>query len=86
MKYKLGIEAKDVVTGVKGVLSGYAKYITGCDQYLIQPQGNGKTYPTSSWVDEGRLKILNKGKVLIKFEDVKSDEGDGCDSNQAPAK
>lgn len=85
-KFEFGIEVKDVITGFKGVVGGHARYITGCDQYLVQPKSkDGSSYPDSAWVDEGRLKVVKKGRKL-SLKDVESDSGDGCDSCKAPTK
>ena len=80
---KLGIEVKDKITGLIGVTTGLAKYITGCDQYLVQPQGDGTKYPEPSWIDEGRLEATDKGTV-IEIEEVKVSKN-GCDK-PAPIK
>ena len=74
---KLGIEVKDKITGLVGVTTGMAKYITGCNQYLVQPKGDGTRYPDASWIDEGRLEQTKNG-VVIKEDDVKG-ENKGCD-------
>lgn len=80
---KLGIEVKDKVTGLVGVITARASYITGCDQYLVQPQGDGSKYPDASWIDDGRLEATDKG-LLVEIEEVKS-EKNGCDIS-APIK
>lgn len=74
---KLGIEVKDKITGLIGVTTGLASYITGCDQYLVQPQGDGTKYPDASWIDEGRLEATKKGKVIDVHEVMGEDQG--CD-------
>ena len=84
-KFEFGIEVQDQITGFKGIIGGFAQYITGCDQYLVQPRSTDGKYPDSAWVDEGRLKPTKKGKK-IRLKDVKSDSGEGCDSCQAPTK
>ena len=68
---ELGYEVKDKVTGFKGIVTGRASYITGCDQYLIAPKNKGATFENSIWIDEGRLKV---GKQLLKPEDVQLKE------------
>jgi hypothetical protein len=80
---KLGIEVKDKITGLIGVITAKANYITGCDQYLVQPQGDGTKYPDASWVDEGRLEPTEKGTV-IEINDVLANDN-GCDIS-APIK
>lgn len=55
-KLVLGSKAKDKVTGFTGIVTGHAKYLTGCDQYLLNPECEdpGK-YPEGKWFDENRL-------------------------------
>lgn len=68
----LGKEAKDKITGFKGIITGHAEYLTGCDQYLIQPEGTDQTkYPEANWFDEGRVDFL---KPKIAQEDVLAEE------------
>lgn len=83
-KIEMGRKVKDVITGFEGVVGGRAQYLTGCNQYLVQPKGKKDTYPTSAWVDEGRLRVVGKKKITM--DDVKADEGDGCDSCQPSIK
>ncbi|AEH78710.1 hypothetical protein SM11_chr1434 [Sinorhizobium meliloti SM11] len=51
---KLGSYAKDRITNFSGVVTGHAKYITGCDQYLLSPQNPDKE---PKWFDEQRLDV-----------------------------
>jgi len=84
VKFELGQEVKDVITGFKGVATGRAQYITGCDQYLVQPtcKKDGK-YPDSAWLDDGKLESTSK-TLKIKPEDVAGNVP-GCDTT-APIK
>jgi hypothetical protein len=68
----LGIEVIDVVTRFEGVLIGKVSYITGCDQYLVQPVDFASKIADSHWIDEGRLEQTSKG-VVINLKDVKSE-------------
>ena len=70
-----GIEVKDIVTGFQGFVTGKCSYITGCDQYLVQPEvdKDGKEVK-SKWLDEPRLKIVPNGKK-IELESVEDDPG-----------
>ena len=74
---KLGIEVKDRITGLIGIITAKATYITGCDQYLVQPQGDGTKYPDAIWIDEGRLEATEKGTV-IEIDEIMTDDN-GCD-------
>ena len=73
-----GVEVKDIITGFQGVVTGRVSYITGCDQYLVQPKVDkeGK-HIASRWIDEPRLEIIESGRKveLIKSESVIEDPG-----------
>ena len=84
MQFELGVTAKDKITGFKGILTGYASYITGCDQYLLAPKakkdgsvGEGK------WYDENRLEVMKVKKVTLKTGKGTNDNG-ACEA--APVK
>ena len=82
-KIKLGSEVCDKITGFKGIAIGIATYITGCDQYLVQPPCEKTSKkPDGCWVDEGRLDVIEAEVVMDK--DVQGDE-DGADIH-APMK
>lgn len=58
--FTFGVEVKDRITGFAGVVTGKASYITGCDQFLVQPPCSvsqlkeGKK-PDGVWFDDVRL-------------------------------
>lgn len=81
-KIKLGLEAKDKITGFKGIITGHADYLTGCDQYLLQPKSKADgDFNEGRWFDEGRIEII---KEAMTKKDVKAKEN-GCDYS-APVK
>lgn len=53
------VVAKDKITGFRGVVTGHADYITGCDQYLIQPGVKDGEWKEARWLDEGRLEVVD---------------------------
>lgn len=61
----LGCQAKDVITGFKGTIVGFCQYLTGCDQYCIQPKLINGTIPDSRWFDENRLSIKPDKKIIL---------------------
>jgi len=83
MKNKnLGKEARDKITGFTGTITGHAEYLTGCDQYVLQPLCDDiNKYPEAQWFDEGRVEFLGQA---ITQNDVLADEN-GCDYS-APIK
>lgn len=66
----LGKTMKDVITGFQGVVTGSCRYITGCDQYLLQPVNKANKHDdkkSAEWFDENRLKVVKgKKRVVIK--------------------
>jgi hypothetical protein len=76
---QLGQKAKDKISGIEGILTGRASYITGCDQYLIQPECIKGDYKEGRWVDEGRIEIIGKG-IKIESVKVKDNGGPACNA------
>ncbi len=76
LKFKLGSTVVEKITGFEGVLTGVARYLTGCDQYLLQPPSKEGAYVKGEWFDEGRLKI--KEAKIVKKKDVKAHRGNGA--------
>jgi hypothetical protein len=81
MEIKLGVRAKDKITGFEGIVTGKASYLTGCDQYSLQPEAKESDYKEGRWFDVGRLVFVNNG---ILPEEVQSDKN-GADFS-APIK
>jgi len=72
---ELGQKGKDKITGFKGIITGRAQYLYGCDQYGLNPEvdKDGKIGEIH-WFDEGRIEIIGKG---ISADKVKSDKPGG---------
>lgn len=80
-KFELGVHVRDVVTGFRGVVTGRVQYLTGCSQFLIQPQGLvGGRAQESFWIDEAKLEAV-RGKKRIVL--TVADRG-GPQANEAP--
>lgn len=58
---KLGQEARDKITGFKGIITGRAQYIYGCDQYCLVPPAKDGQLEATQWFDEGRIRVIGKG-------------------------
>ena len=65
MKIQLGMKAKDKITGFEGTITGHARYITGCDQYLLMPQAKDGKQAEGGWYDEHRLEITNEHPIRL---------------------
>ena len=67
--FKLGMKAKDKVTGFDGILVGRAEYLTGCTQYGIAPPAKDGKIESAQWFDEGRIEVVGDG---VTIEEVSS--------------
>ena len=77
----MGATAEDIITGFKGVVTGKCSYITGCDQYLIQPRAENNIKIDAQWFDINRL--VSDERISILKLDNSVDKG-ACD--MAPVK
>jgi len=61
----MGKRAKDKISGIEGVIVGFTRYITGCDQYGLQfRKEEGKNELTTMWFDETRLDVTDNAPVM----------------------
>lgn len=66
MSIHLGKTLRDRITGFKGVATGYVKYISGCNQYLIAPPlGKDGKLAESHWFDEQRLEVVGSKTLVL---------------------
>ena len=71
----MGMEAKDIVTGFKGTVTGYCRYLTGCHQYLLMPKTDPKKpleAPDGCWYDETRVEAVGRKIVQLKTDKVRA--------------
>jgi hypothetical protein len=76
MKFKLGQKVKDTITDFEGIVMGYHKWITGCDQYTILPKSEGGKASEGATFDEGRLVKVGVG---VSPKEVQTKKAKGCD-------
>lgn len=59
---RMGIEAKDKITGFKGIIGARATYLYGCDQILLTSQcKKDNSFEQGQWIDEPRIEYISKG-------------------------
>jgi hypothetical protein len=77
----MGKKAKDKITGFEGIITSKHIYLTGCNQYGIQPSvdKDGKV-PEKNYFDEGRIEITGEG---ISSKSVTAEQN-GCDQREHP--
>jgi hypothetical protein len=75
-KHKLGLTAKDKITGFNGVITSRCEFLTGCNRYCIQPTALNNGVPFESiYFDEGQIEIIGEG---ISEKDVQGKEKGAC--------
>jgi hypothetical protein len=64
MKFELGEELKDRITGLAGVVMGRTEYLTGCTHYGLLPKSLTKDGKIREWewIDESRLERVSNAK------------------------
>lgn len=74
--HELGKEAKDKITGFKGILTVRCEFLTGCNRYCIQPTELISGKPVESmYFDESQIEIIGDG--ILKNE-VQGKEKGAC--------
>jgi len=78
---ELGKKVKDKITGFEGIATSKHTYLTGCNQFGVQPplDKDGKV-PDKKYFDEARLTVTGDG---ISVEEVSADKP-GCDHREHP--
>ncbi len=60
----LGLQVKDKVTGLEGVVTTMSFDLYGCIQAVLTPAAENGVVPNSSWFDVTRLEILDFSPVM----------------------
>lgn len=64
MNKYLGHTYEDVISGFKGICTGYVEYLTGCNQLLLVPK-NRDNKRDGEWFDSSRLKLTKAKRVVL---------------------
>lgn len=76
-KIKLGDYAKDKITGIEGVVTAKATYLTGCARFHIQPRELKDGKPIEGiYFDEDQLEVTHK--QVIRPETLQGKEKGAC--------
>ena len=60
----LGLKAKDVVTGLTGVITSISFDLYGCGQAIVTPEAKDGKIDHGAYFDLTRLEILSKEPVM----------------------
>ena len=78
-EFDIGSKVSDKITGIRGVVIARADYISGCNQYLMQPdstkqQKKDNTKSDSIWFDGPRLNQLNGSSLVVDTSEKRTGE------------
>lgn len=62
-KLELGDEAKDPVSGFKGIVVGITTYLNGCDRVMIQGKAQRDGKIPDNHFDEPQLTVVKRKKI-----------------------
>tara|TARA_R110000850_G_scaffold277151_1_gene424868 strand:- start:58095 stop:58349 length:255 start_codon:yes stop_codon:yes gene_type:complete len=72
---RLGVRAKDKITGFTGIVMGKAEWLTGCDQVALKPPvSSDGSMRDASWFDIGAVEYIDEG---INAKEVASNKPGG---------
>jgi hypothetical protein len=78
-KHKLGIIAKDKITGFEGMITSRVEFLTGCNRYCVQPTELREGKPLDSlYFDEDCLVFVKDG---LNAEEVTGKKPGACAPN-----
>lgn len=84
IELKLGVRARDKITGFEGIVVSKVSYLTGCDQWcLTPPVDKDLKVRDGHYFDGARLEVLT---VAIKPEDVQQPRDPGGPNRDAPSR
>jgi len=78
---KLGVKAKDIVTGFEGIAVAKVEYLTGCTQYGVTPPAVDGKVQSTEYFDYKRLVVTGEG---VNPADVADEENPGGFNRDAP--
>lgn len=63
----LGDSVRDIVTGFRGVVTGRAQHLTGCDTYGVSAREHKDAeVKGAQWFDDNRLELLGEPRLVLQ--------------------
>ena len=62
----IGKEARDKVTGFKGIITSFCQHLTGCDQYYLQPKCVKGEHKDGKWYDVNRIEVKSEEPIRLE--------------------
>jgi len=76
---KLGVKAKDLVTGFEGIVTSKVEYLTGCTQFGLTPPAKDGKVESIEYFDGRRLEVIGEGVSPAAVTDEKDPGGPNRD-------
>ena len=71
MEKLLGRKVRDIITGYAGIVTGYVRYLTGCNQVLVVPRiGKDGKRDNGEWFDVQRIVRVGESRIVLPNADV----------------
>ena len=77
LRFAFGEKVRDKVTGFEGVVTGFVTYISGCDQYLVNPPAKDGGYVKGEYIDDIRLEAVDAPRLVLKRTKTKGAAPEG---------
>jgi hypothetical protein len=61
----IGRQVKDKITGFAGIVTGFVKYISGCNQALVVAKTGKDGEEKSHWFDVQRLDVQRAPRIVL---------------------
>lgn len=61
--HNLGDKARDVVTGLEGIVTTRSECLYGCNRYFLTPPAKDGKTDGGAWVDEDAIEIVEAGAI-----------------------
>ena len=69
LNVELGDRVRDKMTGFEGIAYGRWTCLTGCVSYDVHPPAKDGKVPSSEWMDESRLEVIEAGAVSLTVKE-----------------
>jgi hypothetical protein len=64
-RFEMGVTVRDVLSGLRGTVTGRVEHMVGLDQFLVQPSPKGQQPQPAQWVDDPRLVAVRGKRVRL---------------------
>jgi hypothetical protein len=77
MNIRLGVKARDKISGLEGIVTARVEYLYGYVQWGLAPPAKDGEIKNTQYIDEGRVEFIGEG---VAPSEVRVDVGGAGDS------